>query len=153
MLPIHRILCPTDFSPRAQHAFHAACALARDYKAQLVLLHVQPPARGGEEINALITKPEEIKQHIQQKLEGLQPHDTSVQVQRLVKAGNVASEIVHAAKETSSDVIVIGTHGHTALGRLLMGSVAESVLRKARCPVFMIKSPFPEEPSDQTTGH
>jgi nucleotide-binding universal stress UspA family protein len=66
-------------------------------------------------------------------------------MKRLLKTGDPAREIAQTARETGSNVIVMGTHGHTALGRLLLGSVAEAVLRKAPCPVFMIKAPFPEE--------
>jgi nucleotide-binding universal stress UspA family protein len=142
MLPIHRILCPTDFSERSLHAFQVACALARDYGAHLFVLHVRPSPRGGQEVSDLITQPEEVTQGILQKLESLRANDPSIEVERLLKTGDAAREIAHTARETGSDVIVMGTHGHTALGRLLMGSVAEAVLRKAQCPVFMIKAPF-----------
>ena len=57
--------------------------------------------------------------------------------------GDEAEEIVHLAQEEGYDLIVIGTHGRTGLGRLLMGSVAEKVLRRAPCPVLTIKHPFP----------
>ena len=58
--------------------------------------------------------------------------------------GDPATEIVRVAADHSADVIVMGTHGRTGLSRLLLGSVAEAVLRKAPCPVFNLKAPAPE---------
>jgi nucleotide-binding universal stress UspA family protein len=145
MLPIRRILCPTDFSERSLHAFNVACSLARDYGAHLFVLHVRPSPRGGQEVSDLISDPEEVRQGVLQKLQSLRADDPSIEVERLLKTGDAAREIAHTARETGSDVIVMGTHGHTALARLLLGSVAEAVLREAHCPVFMIKAPFPED--------
>jgi hypothetical protein len=71
MLPIHRILCPTNFSERSLHAFQVACALARDYEADLFVLYVQLSPRGGQEVSDLITKPEEVRQGILKKLQNL----------------------------------------------------------------------------------
>ena len=64
-----------------------------------------------------------------------------------VHEGDPATQIVRVAQETRCDLIVLGTHGRTGLGRLLMGSVAEQVLRKAPCPVLTVKTPFPETSS------
>jgi len=61
--------------------------------------------------------------------------------------GDVATEILRLAQETGSDLIVMGTHGRTGLARLLMGSVAEQVVRKAPCPVLTVKTPFPAAPA------
>ena len=57
------------------------------------------------------------------------------------------AEIIHMAKNIQCDLIVIGTHGRTGLAHLLMGSVAEHVVRKATCPVLVVKTPIPENPS------
>jgi nucleotide-binding universal stress UspA family protein len=153
MLPIHTILHPTDFSQRSKNAFAVACALARDYRARMIVLHVKPPMMKGGEVIALITDPAERQQELMGELESLQPSDPSTPVERVLKEGTAAHEIVQTAKEKGCDVIVMGTHGRSGLGRLLMGSVAESVLRTAPCPVFMIKTPFPEGTADpQTTA-
>jgi nucleotide-binding universal stress UspA family protein len=150
MLPIHTILHGTDFSPRAKSAFALAAALARDYDARLIVLHVQPPRMMGGEVHALITHPEEVDAELKAELEKLQPHDPEVKVERILKQGDAATEILRAAKEIHCDLIVIGTHGRTGLARLLMGSTAETVSRKAHCPVLTMKHPFPEDAGKET---
>ena len=149
MLPIHTILHPTDFSARARSAFDLACAVARDYDARLVVVHVKPPQMMGGEVHALITTPEEVDRELRGELDKLQPHDDSTQIERVLKEGDAGTEILRAAKEISSDVIVMGTRGRTGLSRLFMGSVAEAVSRKAHCPVLTVKHPFPETSSGE----
>ena len=144
MLPIHTILHPTDFSVRARSAFDLACAVARDYEARLVVLHVHPPRMMGGEVLALITTPEEVERGLKEELEKLQPQEETTPIERVLKQGDAATEILHMAKAISSDIIVMGSHGRTGLSRLLMGSVAEAVSRKANCPVLTVKHPFPE---------
>ncbi len=152
MLPIHTILHPTDFSARSKSAFDFACALARDYDARLVVVHVKPPQMMGGEVHALITTPEEVDRELRGELDKLQPHDASIKIERILKEGDAGTQILHMAKEISSDVIVMGTHGRTGLSRLLMGSVAEAVSRKAHCPVLTVKHPFPETCSGEPTA-
>ena len=139
MLPLATILHPTDFSEHSEFAFRLACALARDYKARLVLLHVIPPPMviyaGGPVPAETWPSVEEVKEKLTQ-LEGQAHH---VRVESQVMEGDPVDMILRAAEETHSDVIVMGTHGRTALARLLLGSVAESVLRKAPCPVLTAK--------------
>jgi nucleotide-binding universal stress UspA family protein len=142
MLAIRTILHPTDFSDRSTHAFHLACALARDYGARLVLLHVnQPPVAVYGEMGALPTEPVENQEALRKKLYQLKPTDPKIQVAYYFGDGNPAAEIVRTAEEVSCELIVMGTHGRTGLGRILMGSVAEQVLRKASCPVLTVKAP------------
>jgi nucleotide-binding universal stress UspA family protein len=139
MLPLGTILHPTDFSENSEFAFRVACALARDYNARLVLLHVmQPPMviyAGGPVPAETWPSIEEVKEKLR-KLEGQSHH---VRVESQVMEGDPVDMILRAAEETDSDVIVMGTHGRTGLGRLLLGSVAESVIRKAPCPVLSAK--------------
>lgn len=141
MLPVATILHPTDFSDHSDFAFRLACALARDYKARLILLHVVPPPMviyaGGPVPAETWPSVEEVKE----KLRQLEGHAHHVRVESQVMEGDPVDMILRAAKESNSDVIVMGTHGRTALARLLMGSVAELVLRKAPCPVLTAK-PF-----------
>lgn len=143
MLPIQTILHPTDFSEPSTYAFGLACSLARDYHARLVLLHVMtsPVVAYGEGV--IPPEPERYAAEAQEKLEGLVP-GAEVRVQRLMVEGDPAPEILRAAKETGCDVIVMGTHGRTGLGRMLVGSVAEQVLRRAPCPVLTVKFPLPQ---------
>lgn len=70
-----------------------------------------------------------------------------VLVEHRLREGDAAAEILQVADEVGADLIVLGTHGRTGLGRVLMGSVAEAVLRRARCPVLTLKSPLPEAES------
>jgi nucleotide-binding universal stress UspA family protein len=145
MLPIHTILHPTDFSEPSDNAFHLACALARDYNAKLILLHVAVLTSGvyGE---ALIPPPSPIaeEEELARRLQQLRPPNPSISVEHLLEEGAPAAEILRVAEDHHVDLIVMGTHGRTGLRRLLMGSVAEQVVRKARCPVLTVKLPFAE---------
>lgn len=139
MLPLATILHPTDFSEHSEFAFRLACALARDYDARLILLHVLPPPMviysGGPVPAETWPSVDEARE----KLHQLEGHAHHVRVESDVMEGDPVDMILRAAEETHSDVIVMGTHGRTALARLLMGSVAESVLRRAPCPVLTAK--------------
>jgi nucleotide-binding universal stress UspA family protein len=141
MLPIHTILHPTDFSEQSENAWRLACALARDYGARLILLHVvHPPAAiYGEAV--YVPEPEEYREPLRRQLHQLQVPGADVRAERRLEEGDAATEILRVARETDTNLIVMGTHGRTGLGRLLMGSVAEQVLRSAHCPVLTVKSP------------
>jgi nucleotide-binding universal stress UspA family protein len=144
MLPIHTILHPTDFSENSQAAFHMACSLARDYRAKLLILHVASPpvlvyGKGLVEPNA-----EGELQLALERLHQVKPTDPSLTVEYRLLEGDPATEIVTAAREGNCDVIVMGTHGRTALGKMLMGSVSSPVVRKAPCPVLTLRLPLPE---------
>jgi nucleotide-binding universal stress UspA family protein len=68
--------------------------------------------------------------------------DPEILVEHRLRAGDAAQEILRTADEVGGDLIVMATHGRTGLGRVLMGSVAEAVLRGARCPVLTVKGPL-----------
>jgi nucleotide-binding universal stress UspA family protein len=142
MLPIHTILHPTDFSDASKSAFEMACSLARDYRAKLVLLHVIPPAHIFAPDGVAVAFPSEQPFDAQAKLATLHPDDPRVDVDHHVVEGDPATEILKAASIQKADVIVMGTHGKTGLTRLLVGSVAEDVMRKAPCPVLTVRGPF-----------
>jgi nucleotide-binding universal stress UspA family protein len=136
MLAIRTILHPTDFSPLARHAFEVACSLALDYKARLVLLHVhEPPIPMGELVP---TEPANIRELLVRDLQALKT-PPGVAVEHRLEIGPVTEGVLCAAAETNCDLIVIGTHGRGGVGRMLLGSVAESVLRKAPCMVLTVK--------------
>jgi len=147
VLPIRTILHPTDFSDRSAHAFHLACALTRDYTARLVVLHVAvpPPVVYGEGI--LPPDPAILRQEAQGQLDQLQTPQDDIRAERRLVEGDPATEVLRVAQEIGADLIVMGTHGRTGLGRLLMGSVAERVMRQAACPVLTVKTPFAETPA------
>jgi nucleotide-binding universal stress UspA family protein len=141
MLAIKTILHPTDFSERSAFAFRMACALARDYGAQLVVLHVAEPPRPIAFEGVAVPPPVVDMKQLRDRLQQLRPEDPKVSVEHRLIEGDAPSEILRVAGETRCDVIVMGTHGRTGLGRLLMGSVAEQVVRKASCPVLTVKTP------------
>jgi nucleotide-binding universal stress UspA family protein len=142
MLPIRTILHPTDFSARSADAFQLACSLARDYGARLIVLHVKSPVFVYGEAPAMLPEPPDVLQKLREQLAQIQPPDAGVSVQHLLKEGEAATTILHAAQEAQADLVVMGTHGRTGFSRLLMGSVAEEVVRKASCPVLTVKTPL-----------
>jgi len=145
MLPIHTILHPTDLSPNSKYAFELASALAHDYQARLVLLYVKEPAQVAfGEFGAFPLETEEITPALKEKLEELRPTDAALRVEHRFCYGDPTGEILALAHQTHCDLIVMGSHGRTGLGRVLMGSVAEAVLRKAPCPVLTVRVPIHE---------
>ncbi len=142
MLPIQTILHPTDFSPSSEAAFPLACSLARDYGARLVVLHVAPPpvVAYGETITALVD--EDTVEAARESLRRLRAPEPKVPIEHRVEVGDAAERILGVADEIGCSLIVLGTHGRTGLGRLLMGSVAEAVSRRAPCPVLTAKTPL-----------
>jgi nucleotide-binding universal stress UspA family protein len=134
MLSLHTILHPTDFSERSDHAFRYACALARDHGARLIVLHVMPIP--------LTDKKRGYREEMAGELDRLAAPDPKIHLKRRLEEGDPVAQILRVAHETGCDLIVLGTHGRTGLDRLLMGSVAEQVLRLASCPVLTVKVPF-----------
>jgi nucleotide-binding universal stress UspA family protein len=135
------ILCPTDFSPAAAAAFDLACGLARDHEASVTVLHVaRPPVSVVEVAESL--KPG-FREALQAQLHALRPPDSTVPVTHLLMDGDPAENILDTARGLPCDLIVMGTHGRSGLGRLVLGSVAEAVLRAAPCPVLTVKAPAP----------
>jgi nucleotide-binding universal stress UspA family protein len=144
MLAVHTILHPTDFSERSQYAFGLACALARDYGARLIVLHVAgvPTVAYGEGV--VPPNPEELLAEAREQLGRIQVPHANVRAERRLEQGDAVTAILGVAQEVNADLIVLGTHGRTGLARLLMGSVAEQVVRRASCPVLTVQAPFPD---------
>jgi nucleotide-binding universal stress UspA family protein len=140
MLSIQTILCPTDFSVHSDNAFRMACALARDYGARVVVLHVAEipvPAYVNE---AIMPPVEPNLDELRESLADYAVPDGSLNVERLLLEGEPLDEIVALARQMPADLIVMGTHGRSGISRLLMGSVAEAVLRAAPCPVLTLRT-------------
>jgi len=139
-----KILFPTDFSPASEAALGYATSLARDTDSQLLILHVedlQIPYAGGE---MYLPRPMVPNPEVEKMLRSVAPRDKSVTCMHRLALGSPAEEIVQVAKDEGVELIVMGTHGRTGLGRLLMGSVAEAVVRRAPCPVLTLKQPVKE---------
>lgn len=136
-----KILFPTDFSTLADAALETATSLARDRGAKLLIVHVEEPglAYGGGELVYDIAQPSHQDQ--MQMLKAVIPHDPVVSYEHRLIAGDPAEAIVDLAEEEGVDMIVLATHGRTGLVRMLMGSVAEVIVRKAQCPVLTVKAP------------
>ena len=149
MLTIRTILCPTDFSESAQHAFRLAAALARDHRARLLVLHVAtpPPFVFYGELQRALEQPGGYRHELEDRLRQVYEPGPAVTVEYRVVVGDPGAEIVSIAREAACDLIVMGTHGRTGLGRLLIGSVAEQVLRGAHCPVLTMKVPASQSAS------
>ena len=143
MFPITKILYPTDFSEPSRPAFDVACSLARDYGAELLVCHVAAPAvmLAGEGV-VLETLAEEVEQ-VAARLGQVKSDHPQVRLTHVLLRGDPAGEILRLAGDAKPDLIVMGTHGRSGLGRLLMGSVTEAVMRKAPCPVVTVKPPLP----------
>ena len=138
MLAIRTVLHPTDFSESSAAAFRLACALVRDYGAKLVVLHAYPAPVTLDDAAArrLAGEPEK---SLTEKLHAIQPNEPGHPVIHLLVEGRPADTILGVAAEVSADLIVMGTHGRFGLLRLLMGSVAEAVMREAPCPVATVR--------------
>jgi nucleotide-binding universal stress UspA family protein len=145
MLPIHTVLHPTDFSDHSAFAASLAGALARDYGARLVVLHVAqfPPAFAGE--GMVPVGEADLRAEGAARLNALPAPRADVRAERRLEVGDPATEILRVAAELPADLIVMGTHGRTGLGRLLLGSVAELVVRRAACPVLTVSRPAAPE--------
>jgi nucleotide-binding universal stress UspA family protein len=147
MLPIHTILFPTDFSEHAQAVFPWACSLARDCGARIIVLHVMPPPLGDEQMQAR-HHPEEYYGPARNALHQIHAPEDNVRVEQRLEEGDPAKVIANLAKETKAGLIIMGTHGRTGLGRVLLGSVTEQVLRAAQCPVLTVKTPVLQTTSE-----
>lgn len=143
MLPFKTILFATDFSPASTVAFGVASALARDYKARMIVLHVIEPVRMGfAEFNTYVG-PDEDKGMAMEQLRAIKAPAPTVTIEHRLLEGEPATVIVETAAETGADLVVMGTMGRTGLTRLVMGSVAEEVLRRSPCPVLTVRGVAP----------
>jgi nucleotide-binding universal stress UspA family protein len=139
-MKIKTILHPTDFSAASQRAFEFASSLARDYGARLIALHViDVPVAYPELVVGLDV--EALRREAQGLLEALEPPADEIPIERVVVEGEPGYQILRIANERDADLIVLGTHGRTGIRRVIMGSIAEHVVRHAACPVIAVKVP------------
>ena len=146
MIQLKRVLLPTDFSESARHAFTYAVSFAREYQAELYLLHVVevlPMGYAGELFPAAMTQVvDEISTYARDELQKLADEALRrgcATVSQRTAQGKPAAEIARVAQEESIDLIVLGTHGHGVLNRALFGSTTDRVTRKAPCPVLVCR--------------
>jgi serine/threonine protein kinase len=136
-----KILFATDFSKLSDAALDQATALARDSKATLLIVHVEEPpaAYGGGDLYYGVPDPDQGT--LRKMLNDVHPTDPEVAVEHHLLIGDPATEIAALASQQGVDLIIIGTHGRTGLSRLLVGSTAEAIVRKAPCAVLTVKMP------------
>ena len=144
MLTFRNILVPTDFSETSEHAFTYATGLAQSFKAKLHVLHVLPDPHSqpwsietpGVATTGLIqTWENDAKKRLASLVLG------DIDRELLTQVGHPFVRIVRYAREHKIDLIVMGTHGRGPIGHMLLGSVAEKVVRKAPCPVLTVRHP------------
>lgn len=148
MIDLKRILVPTDFSKFSQSALSYAAALAEKFGSELYLLHVvqdlalfipdmitvtPPLAPSVDQLTAAARAA--FNRMIEENQLGRYPLHCEV------REGTPFYEIIRFARETEIDLIIMGTHGHSGLAHVLMGSVTEKVVRKAPCPVLTVRHP------------
>jgi nucleotide-binding universal stress UspA family protein len=140
MQSINRILLATDFSDDSAHALDHAKEFARRFGAQIIVLH-------ADEMLAVVpgsNLAEERRSVAQAELDRIVKHlsDRDLSAVAVLRPGVPADEIVKLADDRIVDLIVMGTHGRSGLSHLLMGSVAEHVVRRASCPVLTVPNPL-----------
>ena len=136
-MDIQRILCPIDFSEFNQIANRHASILAKATGARIIYLHICLP--DAYRTPAELVHQQEEDEEVRNKLKAFQPTEPDIEASWVVEYGIPAERIIHYANENDIDLVVMGTHGRTGLLRVLMGSVAETVVRQAECPVLAIK--------------
>ena len=149
MLPLRKILCPTDFSEPSYEALKAANEFALHFSATLVLVYVVPivldiPTSADffipSDIRTMEAEAEKALQEVVEKR-----LSQKLRIRTMLAIGDPADEIVSAAVDENADIIVIATQGRTGWRRLVSGSIAEKVVRLAPCPVLSIQAPPKED--------
>ena len=141
-LSIKKILVPTDFTAYSDHAIEYAIMVATEFEAKILLVHVIEPLAYSvtdtvqiiDHYAALKTVAGPILKNLQNKL-----LKKGIEVDTLLLDGTPYLEIVKKSREAGIDLIIMGTHGRTGIKHVLMGSVAERVVRMAPCPVLTVR--------------
>ena len=146
MIEIKQILCPIDFSDTSRHALNHAIEIARWFHAKIVavyvmnpLLRVDPPLLFAESPSR--TAKDEEQTARDELSQWLAPVAAGLETEVLLDEGPPAGRILERTTALHADLIVMGTHGRGGFDRLILGSVAEKVLRKAACPVLTVPPP------------
>jgi nucleotide-binding universal stress UspA family protein len=148
MIDLHRILVPTDFSKSSSNALVYGSAFAEKFGAELYLLHVVQDLTWfvPEAILVAPAAMPPLEQFVTASQTALERaikelNRPGIKTHPVVREGTPFDTIIKYAREIDVDLIVMGTHGHTGLAHVLLGSVAEKVVRKAPCPVLTVRHP------------
>jgi len=146
---VNLVLCPVDFSEPGNAALHFASVLASEAGARLLIVHVEEtlPEYPADIDGFGMGVAESNRKRSADQLASIQPTIKGVEFEQRILKGVPGREILRFAEKEKVDLIVMGTHGRRGLSRLLMGSVAEWVVRRAKCPVLTVRQPVvtPEE--------
>ncbi|MBE7446917.1 MAG: universal stress protein [Planctomycetia bacterium] len=145
MINFQKILCPVDYSNCSMSALTYATKLALKDSARLYLLYVKDERvsdYGGLKFDAEFNHTAETVTGMEQKLRSSIPEEIrcSINVEILIRTGVPFEEILKVARNNVTDLIVMGTHGRTGITHMVIGSVAEKVIRNAPCPVLCIRN-------------
>jgi nucleotide-binding universal stress UspA family protein len=141
MIELKRILVPHDFGETSVAASRYAASLARSFGAQVAFLNVVDNALADLGETAAFDAEGAVTAEAREGvLRSLTPADRALNPEFFVRAGTPAVEIVRFAREHDIDLIVMGTHGRGLVGHMVMGSVAEKVVRTAPCPVLTVRN-------------
>ncbi|MFQ5956605.1 MAG: universal stress protein [Candidatus Brocadiales bacterium] len=144
MINIKVILCPIDYSKGSLVALDYAVHFAQREAAKLCLIHVvdvrylegyAPLEVANPDSETISRMKAELKEHVPEEVR------KKGDVETMVTVGIPVIEIINAAKEKGADVIIMGTHGRTGIAHVIMGSVAENVVRRSSCPVLTVRQP------------
>lgn len=146
MIKLNNILCPVDFSPHSLEALEYACSLAEKYNSTLHIFHV---ALGPNVVITYAMTQELPEQRELRQRDSLEKNLKNLPTEKMSKPKSVVHKIIEGipllevldyTKHNPIDLIVMGTHGHTGLKHLVMGSVAENVVRKSTVPVLTVQT-------------
>lgn len=145
MKPFKRIMVPLDFSAPANLAVQYAIDFARRYEASLDLVHVYQPITHALPDGYVLVTPEQLEEILAQFEKQLAAAKEQAKkggvarVETVLLHGYPIHEILRHAEDSQTDLIVMGTQGRSGIKRLVLGSVAENVLRSAPCPVLVVR--------------
>jgi nucleotide-binding universal stress UspA family protein len=151
MIEIRQILCPIDFSEYSRHALDHAVAIARWYQSTITVMHVFSAAPvaayapGAPHVDSIVLTGADREQLLVEMRRFIETESApEVPVDVVIRQGTTASEILSQVAELNADLLVMGTHGRSGFERLLLGSITEKVLRKAKCPVLTVPRRHPD---------
>jgi nucleotide-binding universal stress UspA family protein len=150
MIEIRRILCPVDFSDFSRRALDHALAIARWYESQVTVLHVFSAAPvtsfapGPVVFPPIVLTDGDREQLLADTRKFAADAASGIPIEAVIREGNVAAEILEEATTRNADLLTLGTHGRSGFERLMLGSVTEKILHKARCPVLTIPRRLPD---------
>jgi len=142
-IPLKNVLFATDFSPTSEAALPYATAICRRFGSTLHAVHVLSDASvlkmtGGVDYVSMGTIDEDAHMEAKEKIEQLASRIEGIPHRTYVRHGQVWKNLANIIEENEIDLIVVGTHGRTGFGKLVLGSVAEDILRHAPCPVLTV---------------